>query len=122
MFVPLESLPAALAWTAEVPLGLLKLNGLAEVLGAVGLIAPAALRIAPRLTPLAAAGLALIMAMAMGFRLAREELYVWPVNAGLAAASALVAWGRAFWAPILSRREHREVSRLRHAMAISAQA
>src|ERR1043165_9215364 len=36
--------------------------GVCEILGGIGLIVPSALRIAPRLTPLAAAGLAIITA------------------------------------------------------------
>ncbi|MCC6572310.1 MAG: DoxX family protein [Planctomycetes bacterium] len=117
LFVPTAEMPSQLAWTGDVPPMMLRVNGLAEVFGAVGLIAPSALRVAPRLTSLAGAGLALIMAMAMGFRLAREEMYVWPVNATLMLLSAFVAWGRAFWAPILSRRRDEAVSALRQQMA-----
>ena len=40
----------------------LRFIGVAEVLGGVGLVLPWLLRMAPRLTPLAAAGLAIIMA------------------------------------------------------------
>ena len=43
------------------PLWFLRFIGVAEVLGAVGLILPAALKIRPTLTPLAAAGLVVIM-------------------------------------------------------------
>ena len=49
--------------TKEIPLpgAFLRFIGVAEVLGAIGLIVPSLLRIKPGLTPLAAAGLALIM-------------------------------------------------------------
>jgi uncharacterized membrane protein YphA (DoxX/SURF4 family) len=47
--------------------------GVAELLAAVGLILPAATGILPRLTPLAAAGFAPIMAGAVVFHLRREE-------------------------------------------------
>ncbi|GLY27062.1 DoxX family protein [Kineosporia sp. NBRC 101731] len=50
-----------------------KLIGAVEVLGAIGLILPAALDIAPVLTPLAAAGLALTMAGAVVVHLRRGE-------------------------------------------------
>jgi hypothetical protein len=43
------------------PGGFLKFIGVAEVLGAVGLVVPAATRIYPVLTPLAASGLVIIM-------------------------------------------------------------
>ncbi|WP_163508222.1 DoxX family protein [Fodinicola acaciae] len=44
-----------------VPIALLKLAGAAEVLGAIGLILPAATRILPVLTPVAAVGLVVTM-------------------------------------------------------------
>jgi uncharacterized membrane protein YphA (DoxX/SURF4 family) len=44
-----------------VPVILLRIAGTAEVLGAIGLILPAATRVLPILTPLAAAGLTLVM-------------------------------------------------------------
>lgn len=48
--------------TSELPVLFLRFIGACEVLGAIGLVAPWALRIRPGLTPLAAAGLAIIMA------------------------------------------------------------
>ena len=49
--------------TKEIPLpgAFLRFIGVAEILGAIGLILPGLLRIKPGLTPLAAAGLAIIM-------------------------------------------------------------
>ena len=46
---------------APFPLPFIRVIGAAEILGAIGLILPGATRIAPVLTPVAAAGLALIM-------------------------------------------------------------
>ncbi|MFB6719165.1 DoxX family protein [Kribbella sp. NPDC056345] len=48
-------------WVEDFSPGTIKLIGAAEVLGAIGLILPALLDIAPILTPLAAVGLAVIM-------------------------------------------------------------
>jgi uncharacterized membrane protein YphA (DoxX/SURF4 family) len=53
--------------------GLRTFIGVAELLAAVGLILPAATRILPWLTPLAAAGLMIIMASAAIFHLSRGE-------------------------------------------------
>jgi hypothetical protein len=60
------------AMTQQVPMpGLfLRFIGLAEVLGALGLILPGLLRIRPILTPLAAAGLVIIMSGAVGVTMA----------------------------------------------------
>jgi hypothetical protein len=50
-----------MAWAADVTDGQFRTIGLLEVLGALGLILPGALGIAPMLVPLAATGLALTM-------------------------------------------------------------
>ncbi len=78
--------------TGPVPLpGLfVRFIGVAEVLGAIGLILPGLLRIRPGLTPLAAAGLVIIMIGATVLTLALIPLVV-----GL--LSAFVAYGR--WRP-----------------------
>jgi len=68
--------------------------GTAEVLGAIGLILPGLLRIRPGLTPLAAAGLVIIMIGATVITLASGEvvLALIPLVVGLLAA--FVAYGR----------------------------
>ena len=58
---PKEKLTGQLRWTVSWPPGRIKLLGLAEVAGAFGLVLPAALQIAPALTPIAAAGLGVLM-------------------------------------------------------------
>lgn len=75
--------------------------GVAEVAGAIGLILPAALRIAPSLTGWAGAGLCLAMVVATVDHLVASE----PVNVTivLAVMSAFVAWGRLSAAPISPR-------------------
>jgi hypothetical protein len=52
---------AALAAQSHLPGGFMKFIGLAETLGALGLVLPGLLHVRPRLTPLAAAGLLIIM-------------------------------------------------------------
>lgn len=56
------------ALTAQAPLpGLfIRFIGVLEVVGALGLVVPALLRLRPSLTPLAAAGLVIVMAGAVG--------------------------------------------------------
>ena len=68
--------------------------GVAEVLGAIGLILPGLLRIRPGLTPLAAAGLMIIMIGATVLTLAGGDvaLALIPLVVGL--LSAFVAYGR----------------------------
>src|SRR5260370_13905688 len=87
--------------TKQMPLpGLfLRFIGGAEVLGAIGLILPGLLRIRPGLTPLAAAGLVIIMIGATVLTLAGGGggAALIPLAVGL--LSALVAYGRPGSAP-----------------------
>lgn len=57
---PIDQLSKMLPWAAQVPEALVRFIGVAEILGAVGLILPSLLRIQPKLTPIAAVGLALV--------------------------------------------------------------
>ncbi len=77
----------------------LRFIGVAEVLGALGLILPGLLRIRPGLTPLAAAGLVIIMIGATVLTLTGGEvgLALIPLLVGL--LSAFVASGRWRLAP-----------------------
>jgi VIT1/CCC1 family predicted Fe2+/Mn2+ transporter len=58
---PKAKLEENMPWTADATEGQVKLIGLAELLGAIGLILPAVLDIAPILVPLAATGLVITM-------------------------------------------------------------
>ena len=60
--VPKEKLLSTMAWAEAWPPPRLKALGVVEVLGAIGLILPRALNIAPVLTPVAAAGCVIVMA------------------------------------------------------------
>jgi uncharacterized membrane protein YphA (DoxX/SURF4 family) len=71
-----------------------KFIGAVEVLGALGLILPAATGIAPILTPLAATGLAIVMILAAVVHLRRGETKQAPVNVVLLLIAAVIAWGR----------------------------
>jgi hypothetical protein len=100
---PAEKLAASMPWTAGSMIYLARFIGLAEIAGALGLILPAATRIRPRLTALAALGLTTVMALAGLFHLSRGEFAVAPVPALLGLLAAFVAWGRGTRAPIAPR-------------------
>jgi len=100
---PVGALAIQMEWAAAVPEGLIRFIGIAEVLGGVGLIAPAVTRILPRLTPLAAAGLALNMLLATVFHLTRGEPLMGALTLALGALAALVAYGRWVVVPIRPR-------------------
>ncbi|MGH3713351.1 MAG: DoxX family protein [Micromonosporaceae bacterium] len=86
--------PKAVAWYAAVPQPLIVFIGIVEVLGGIGLILPAMTRTAPRLTPLAAAGLTLTMILAAGFHIVRGEYELVPANLVLGGVAAFIAVGR----------------------------
>jgi hypothetical protein len=88
---------------AQMPLPLpgvfLQFIGVAEVLGALGLVLPGLTRIRPGLTPLAAAGLTIIMvgATALTLAIGMGFLALMPLVVGL--LTAFVAYGRWRLAP-----------------------
>ena len=87
---------AGMPWTEDFSDGQVKGIGALEVLGAIGLILPAALGIAEVLTPLAAIGLTLLMAGAAVTHLRRKEGKQVPVNVllgGLALFVAIMRFG-----------------------------
>lgn len=75
--------------------------GISEVLGAIGLILPAALRIKPILTPLGAFGIAIIMILAFFYHISHNEPF-FPVIV-LFGLAAFVAWGRYKKVPIQAK-------------------
>ena len=100
---PHADLAQMMPWVADAPALLPKLIGGAEVLGAIGLIAPSALRIVPRLTVAAAVGLALVMVLAIPMHVAYDEAGSIPVNVVFLGLACFVAWGRHIKAPISPR-------------------
>jgi len=84
------------AWAEDYSPSQVRLIGLIEVLGAVGLILPAALGIEETLTPLAATGLALVMAGAAVVHIRRKEFKVLAsplVLGGIAGVLAALRFG-----------------------------
>ncbi|MFF9195759.1 DoxX family protein [Streptomyces sp. NPDC014779] len=82
------------AWAESFPPAGLKGIGALEMLGALGLVLPAVLDIAPGLVPVAATGLALIMAGAVAVRLRRREVAMTALDLFFLALFVFVAWGR----------------------------
>lgn len=91
---------AGMAWAGQMPLAMVRFIGISELLGAIGLILPAATKIKPFLTPLAALGLLTIMILAMAFHVSRGEVQATPINIVLGGLAAFIAWGRTKKAPI----------------------
>jgi hypothetical protein len=101
--MPIAELAKKMVWPGALPPAMVRFIGASELLGAIGLLLPSLTRIKPRLTPLAAAGLALIQILAMLFHLSRGEVWALPLNLTLGGLAAFVAWGRNNRAPITPR-------------------
>ena len=91
---PKEKLVTNLAWVEDFSSGTVKLIAVLELLGAIGLILPALTGILPVLTPVAATGLAIVMALAVNTHRRRHEPSGMGLTAVLFAAAVVVAWGR----------------------------
>ena len=102
-FSPMAELGTQMAWVNDVSPLMVRAPGIAELLGALGLILPAVTRIQPKLTVLAALGLMLVMLFAVILHLFRGEFggAVPPVI--LFVLSGFVAYGRWVLAPIAPR-------------------
>ena len=96
LVIPKEKLatfPGA-GWVEDFSPGALQAISTLEILGAVGLILPAVLGIAPVLVPVAATGAALLFAGAVITRLRRGERATIVVDLVYFALAVFVAWGR----------------------------
>jgi hypothetical protein len=81
-------------WVYDFPAAMLKPLGVAELLGAIGVIVPPLVHIAPILTPIAACGLLLTMVGAFVTHLRRHEYLSVANTVVVAIAAGVVAWGR----------------------------
>ncbi len=91
---PHEKLTASMGWPGDFSPGFVRFIGVAELLGALGLILPAVTGIAPFLVPIAALGLAVGQIGAIAVHLRRKEPQVIIANVVLIALALFVAWGR----------------------------
>ena len=82
------------------PAVFIRFIGVCEILGAIGVVVPAALRIRPELTPLAAAGLAIIMGGAVISTIIMGAASMIAMPLILFLLAVFVAYGRWKLAPI----------------------
>ena len=80
-------------WAKDIP-RLVKVVGVFEVAGGLGLVLPVLTGVLPILTPIAACALALVMALAVGFHVRRRDWRSMPVNIVFFALCVFVAVAR----------------------------
>ncbi len=81
-------------WVRALPTPFVRVLGVLEILGAIGVVIPAATRVLPSLTVAAGGGLVAMMLLAILFHVTRRE---WPnigLNIVLGALAFAVAYGR----------------------------
>ncbi len=99
-FRPLETLKKNMAWVTDVPAPFARFIGVAEMLGAIGLILPAVTGIASWLTIVAAGGLAFVMVSAAIFHSSRQEWSNISPNIVAFLLAAFILVGRWVLAPL----------------------
>ena len=97
---PIPALAKRITWAKDVPAPLVRFIGVAEILGALGLILPALTGIQPWLPVAAALGLAIVMVAAIIFHLARGEANRIVTNIILLALLLFVLIGRMAIVPV----------------------
>lgn len=90
LMLPIEAMTGQM----NLPGPFLRLIGVAEVLGAIGLILPGRVNILPLLTPIAAVGLAIIMVGATVVSAMSGPVVMALLPAATGLLAAFVAWGR----------------------------
>lgn len=102
-FQPIEKIAAMMPWAGQVPAAVVRLLGVIDLLGALGLILPSLLRIKPLLAVWAAIGVVVLMVCATIFHVSRGEASVVGVNIFCAFIATFIAWGRLKKAPITAK-------------------
>ncbi|MFV0604226.1 MAG: DoxX family protein [Niabella sp.] len=100
---PIATLAESMPWVSYSPAWLVRFVGISELLGGLGLILPALLRIQPKLTVYAAIGLAIIMVLAMGLHAYKGEFSAIGMNVVILLIAVFIAWGRTKKVPILPK-------------------
>ncbi|HLA52743.1 MAG TPA: DoxX family protein [Flavitalea sp.] len=91
---PIDKLANKMTWVNRFSVPVVRFVGVVELMAAIGLILPWALNILPVLTPLSAAGIALIMVLAAIHHLKFQEGKAIVFNLVLLLMAAFVAYGR----------------------------
>lgn len=101
-----ERLVEIMAWTASVPLPLVRALGLCELLGAIVVAAPVVTRTPQRIVGYTALFFLTLMTSAAIVHISRGELRMLAVNVTVAAVAAFVVWGRLAHQPLEEADQH----------------
>ena len=99
-FTPLERLKSYMVWVTAIPAALVRCIGIAEIVGAFGLILPVLTGMVPWLAIAAAIGLAVVMVSAVVFHAAHKEYGEMALTAALLLLALFVVVGHVIWVPL----------------------
>ena len=94
LFMPVNKLAVMWPWAADVPFAILRFMGVVDALAAVGIVLPSIFRIIPKLVPITALCIIILMLSAAIFHFYRGEAASTPINFMFAFMAAFVVWGR----------------------------
>jgi len=100
VFRPLEEVRKRMSWANDMPAWFVRFIGIAEILGALGLILPALTGILPGLTVAAAVGLVIVMLSAGVFHTSRREFSQIGITVLLLTLAGVIVVGRLAVAPL----------------------
>ena len=92
-----EQLAPMMGWVDTIPMPLVRVIGLVEILGVLGLVLPPLTGIAPGLAIAAALGFLVLQVLAMGLHLSRGEVKETGLNVVLIVLAGLTAWLATTW-------------------------
>ena len=92
-WMPIARLSEMMPWTGEVPEILVRLLGVVDLIGAIGLVLPGLLGWKRKWTVWAAVGVALLMVSAVVFHVMRGEAEVIGLNGIVFVGAVFVLWG-----------------------------
>jgi hypothetical protein len=92
-----ERLAPMMGWVDTIPMRQVRLIGIVEILGALGLVLPPLTGIAPVLAVVAAAGFVVLQVLATRLHLSRGEAKVTGLNLALIVAAGVAAWLATAW-------------------------
>ena len=100
-FQPIPTVAKRLPWASEFPAVFVRFIGIAEILGAIGLIVPLLVHVLPWLTIAAAIGLVVVMISAGIFHATRREYTGIVPSAVLLILTIFVVYGRIALSPVM---------------------
>jgi hypothetical protein len=92
-----DQLAPMMGWVDTIPMRLVRVIGVIEILGVLGLLLPPLTGIAPNLAVVAAVGFVVLQVLATGLHLSRGEVKETGLNVALIVFAGVAAWLATAW-------------------------